>query len=129
MFLDRKLVLALALAGTGLAVVALVLLTLPLGLGNGSNAPSGATPGGLLVYVLGICGGVPLALAALVLALIQTGQRKRWPWFGVLLGAGILTLVLSGVITIYAPWAFLIFPLTLVTYGVMGPTTPAVKRD
>jgi hypothetical protein len=128
MFMGRTLVLALALLGTALVVVALVLLTLPLGLGNGSHAPGGATPGGLLVYILGICGGVPLVLATLVLALIQTAQGKRWSWFGVLLGEGILTVLLAGVIGFNFPWAFLIGPLTLVVYGVVGPTIPAVKR-
>jgi hypothetical protein len=52
---------------------------------------------------------------------------KRWGWFGILLGEPALTLVLSGVISFYFPWAFLLVPLTLVAYGVVGPTTPAIK--
>jgi hypothetical protein len=129
MFMDRKLVLFVALVGTTLAVVALVLLNLPLGLGNGSHSPAGLSGWGFLIYILGVLGGGALVLASGVIALVQTAQRKRWSWFGVLLGEGILLLGLSGVIGIYAPWAVLILPLTLVIYGVVGPTTPAHKRD
>ncbi|MGH2505004.1 MAG: hypothetical protein ACRDID_21035, partial [Ktedonobacterales bacterium] len=86
----------------------------------------GTSPGGILVYVLGICGGIPLVGAALVMALVQTAQVKRWRWFGVLLGLGALTLLLSGVISTYAPWAFLICPLSLVVYGILGPRTAHV---
>lgn len=67
-------------------------------------------------------------MAGGVIALVQTAQRKRWTWFWVLLGEGILALVLAGVIVFYAPWALLVVPLTLVVYGVVSPTTPAVKR-
>jgi hypothetical protein len=126
MFLDRKLVLSLALVGTILVVVALVLLNLPLGLGNGANNPEHISGLGLLVYLVGVFGGGTLVIAGVVMALIQTGQRKRWRWFGVLLGVGILALVLASVIAFYAPWAFLVVPLTLVVYGFIGPTTPAV---
>jgi hypothetical protein len=128
MFMDRKLVLALALVGTILAVVAEVLLNLPLGLGNGANNPEHISGLGLLVYIVGVFGGGTLIIAGVVMALIQTGQRKRWTWFGVLLGEGILGLVLASVIVFYAPWALLVVPLTLVVYGIVGPTTPAVKR-
>jgi hypothetical protein len=124
--MNRRLVLYLALGGASLALAALALLTLPIGLGNGSNAPGGASPGGLLVYALGICGGIPLVGAALVMALVQTAQLKRWRWFGVLLGLGALTVLLSGVISIYAPWAFLICPLSLVAYGILGQRTAHV---
>jgi hypothetical protein len=129
MLVDRKLVLALALVGTILAVVAVVLLALPLGLGNGSHSPEGVSGWGFLIVIFGVLGGGGLVVAGGIVALVQTAQRKRWSWFGVLLGEGILLLALSGVISFYAPWAFLIFPLTLVIYGVVGPTTPAVKRD
>jgi hypothetical protein len=126
MVMNRRLVLYLALGGALLAVVAIALLTLPIGLGTGSNAPGGASPGGLLVYGLGVCGGTPLVGAALALALIQTAQLKRWRWFTVLLTLGILTLLLSSLIGFYAPWAFLICPLSLAVYGIgdlRPPTT------
>jgi hypothetical protein len=127
--MDRKFVLVLALVGTFVAAVALLLLNLPLGLGNGANNPEHISGLGLLVYLVGVFGGGTLVLAGAVMALIQRGQRKRWAWFGVLLGEGILFLVLAGVIVFYASWALLVLPLTLVAYGVIGPTTtPAVKR-
>jgi hypothetical protein len=126
--MNRRITLYLALGGISLAVVALVLLNLPLGLGNGSHAPGGATPGGLLIYVVGVIGGIALSLVALVSALVQTAQWQRWGWFGVLLGEAILTLLLVGLIAFFAPWAFLLCPLTLVVYGFAGPTTPAATR-
>lgn len=125
--MNRRLVLYLSLGGACLALAALALLTLPIGLGNGSNAPGGASPGGLLVYALGICGSIPLVGAALVMALVQTAHLKRWRWFGVLLGLGVLTMLLSSVISFYAPWAFLICPLSLVIYGILGPRTARVN--
>jgi hypothetical protein len=128
MFMDRKLVLALALVGIILAVMALVLLNLPLGLGNGSHSPEGVSGLGFLVHVFGVLGGGALVAAGEVIALVQTAQRKRWGWFGLLLGEGILALVLAGVIAFYAPWILLILPLTLVVYGVVGSAAPAVKR-
>jgi hypothetical protein len=129
MFMDRKFVLALALVGAILAVVAVVLLNLPLGLGNGANNPEHISGLGLLVYLVGVFGGGTLVIAGVVMALIQTGQRRRWAWFVVLLAEGILALVLAGVIAFYAPWALLIVPATLVLYGIIGPSTPATKRD
>jgi hypothetical protein len=44
-----------------------------------------------------------------------------------MLGEGIALFLLAGVISFYAPWAVLIFPLTLVIYAVVGPSTPAGK--
>jgi hypothetical protein len=128
MFMDRKFLLVLALVGTILAVVAIELLSLPLGLGNGANNPENISGWGLLVYIVGVFGGGTLVIAAAVMALIQTGQRRRWAWFGVILTEGILALVLAGVIVFYAPWALLVVSLTLVIYGVIGPDTPIVKH-
>ena len=124
---NRTRVLTLALPGTALGVLTIVLLTLPLGLGNGSNSPEGLSGWGFLILILGFLGGGGLLFAGWIITLIQTTQNKRWGWFGVLLGEPALTLVLSGVISFYFPWAFLLVPLTLVAYGVVGPTTPAIK--
>jgi hypothetical protein len=44
-----------------------------------------------------------------------------------MLGEGIVLFVLAGLVSFYAPWVFLILPLTLVIYGFIGPSTPAVK--
>jgi hypothetical protein len=68
-----------------------------------------------------------LLVAAWIVALIQTARIKRWGWFGGMLGEVIVLFVLAGVISFYAPWVVLIFPLTLVIYGFIGPSTPAVK--
>jgi hypothetical protein len=124
---NRTRVLTLALPGTALGVLTVVLLTLPLGLGNGSNSPEGLSGWGFLILILGFLGGGGLLFAGWIIALVQTAQIKRWGWFGVLLGEPALTLVLSGVISFYFPWAFLLVPLTLVVYGVVGPTTPAIE--
>jgi hypothetical protein len=129
MIMNRRLVLFLALGGALLALVAIALVALPLGLGNGSNAPGGTTPGGLLIYGLGVCGGIPLVGAALVVALIQTARWKRWPWFGALLALGGLTVLLSSLIGFYVPWAFLLCPLSLVIYGVAGPREPTAVTE
>ena len=128
MSMNRTLVLTLALPGTALGVLTVVLLNLPLGLGNGSNSPEGLSGWGFLILILGFLGGGGLLFAGWIIALVQTAQIKRWGWFGVLLGEPALTLVLSGVISFYLPWAFLLVPLTLVAYGVVGPTTPALKQ-
>lgn len=128
MFIDRKFVLSLALVGTILVIVTVVLLSLPLGLGKGSNSPEGVSLLGFLLVIVGELGGGALVVAGGIVALIQTAQQKRWRWFGILLGEGILLLVLASVISFYAPWAFLILPLTLVVYGVVGPMTPSVKQ-
>ena len=128
MSMNRTRVLTLALPGTALGVLTVVLLNLPLGLGNGSNSPEGLSGWGFLVLILGFLGGGGLLFAGWIIALVQTTQNKRWGWFGVLLGEPALTLVLSGVISFYFPWAFLLVPLTLVAYGVVGPTTPAIKK-
>jgi len=44
-----------------------------------------------------------------------------------MLGEGIALFVLSSLISFYASWVILIFPLTLLVYGFVGPSTHAVK--
>lgn len=127
MFTSRRLVLVLALAGTAVAVLTYVVLTLPLGLGTGSNSPEGVSVPGFLILLLGILGGGGLVLAAGIIALVQTARIKRWGWFGGMLGEGVALLLLAGIIAFYAPWVVLSVPLTLVIYGVVGPSTPAVQ--
>jgi hypothetical protein len=121
MFLKRTTILYFVLPALGLGALAFALLALPLGLGNGASTSE--TAGGILVYILGLCGGGALLLTAWILALVQTAQRKRWGWFGVLLAEAILTVVSAGLIGFYFPWAFLILPLTVAIYGFVGPTT------
>jgi hypothetical protein len=123
MSMNRTRVLTLTLPGTALAVLTFVLLTLPLGLANGSNSPAGISGWGFLIAILGYLGGGGLVLAGWIVALVQTAQIKRWGWFGVL-----FVLLLASVIGFYVPWAFLALPLTLVAYGMVGPTTPALKH-
>jgi hypothetical protein len=84
---------------------------------------------GFLLVIFGVLGGGGLVVASAIIALVQTVQRKRWGWFGVLLGEGILAIVLADVISFYASWALLVIPLTLVVFGIVGPTTPTVKRS
>ena|SRR5258708_79468 len=124
---NYKLVLALMLPGVVIGAATFTVLTLPLGLGNGSNSPEGVSGWGLLISILGYLGSGVLLFASWAFALAQTALSKRWGWFGVLLGEGIALLVLGGIIGFYAPWAFLIVPLTLVLYSVVGLSTPAVK--
>lgn len=123
----RKLILTLTFAGTALGVLTFVLLNLPLGLGNGSNSPEGVSGWGFLIHILGYLGGGGLVLAGWVVALVQTAQLKRWRWFGGMLGEGIALVVLSSLISFYAPWVILILPMTLLDYGFVGPSTPAIK--
>jgi hypothetical protein len=123
----RIFVLALALAGSVVGALTLALLNLPLGLGNGSHSPEGVSGLGFLILILGYAGGGGLLLTAGVFALVQTARNKRWGWFGAMLGEGIVLFVLAGLVSFYAPWVFLILPLTLVIYGFIGPSTPAVK--
>jgi len=123
----RKLILILTLAGTALGILTFVLLNLPLGLGNGSNSPEGVSGLGFLILILGYLGGGGLLVAGWIVALIHTAQLKRWRWFGGMLGEGIALLVLASLISFYVPWVILIFPLTLLVYGFVGPSAPAVK--
>jgi hypothetical protein len=127
MLTNRKLVLILALPGLAVLALALVLLNLPLGLGNGSHSPEGVSGWGFLILVLGYLVGGGLLFVAYVVALVQTARIKRWGWFGGMLGEGIALLVLASLISFYAPWVFLILPVTLVIYGVVGPNAPASK--
>jgi hypothetical protein len=123
----RVRVLVLAFSGAALYLLTFVLLHLPLGLGNGSNSPAGVSGWGFLIGLLGLFGGGGLIVAGWVIALVETAQIKRWGWFGGMLGEGIALVVLSSVISFYAPWAFLILPLTLMLYGFIGPSTPTSK--
>jgi hypothetical protein len=59
----------------------------------------------------------------------ELAQSKRWGWFGILLAEAVLSVVLAGVIAFYVPEAFLILPLTLIAYGMVGPTTPALRHS
>ena len=127
MLTNQKLVLILALPGFVLLALALALLNLPLGLGNGSNSPEGVSGWGFLILLLGYLVGGGLLFAAYIVALVQTAQIKRWVWFGGMLGEGIALFVLAGLISFYAPWVFLILPVTLLIYGVVGPNAPASK--
>lgn len=124
---NHKLVLTLAFLGTVLGVLTFVLLSLPLGLGNGSNSPEGVSGWGFLILILGYLGGGGLVIAGWIVALVQTAQLKRWGWFGGMLGEGIALFVLFGLISFYVPWVILIFPLALLVYGFVGPSTPVVK--
>ena len=125
MLTNRKLVLILALPGSAVLALALVLLHLPLGLGNGSNSPEGVSGWGFLILLLGYLVGGGLLFAAYGVALVQTARIKQWVWFGGMLGEGIAMFVLAGLISFYAPWVFLILPMTLLIYGVVGPNAPA----
>ncbi len=124
---NRKLVLVLALPGITLLALALALLNLPLGLGNGSHSPEGVSGWGFLILILGYLIGGGLLFAAYIVALVQTAQIKRWVWFGGMLGEGIALVVMAGLISFYAPWVFLILPVTLLIYGVVGPNAPVSK--
>jgi hypothetical protein len=127
MLTNRRLVLILALPGLAVFALALALLNLPLGLGNGSHSPEGVSGWGFLILVLGYLVGGGLLFAAYVVALVQTARIKRWGWFGGMLGEGIALLVLASLISFYAPWVFLILPVTLLIYGVLGPNAPVSK--
>jgi hypothetical protein len=117
---NRTLVLALALPGVVIGAVTFTVLTLPLGLGNGSHSPEGVSGWGFLIGILGYLSSGVLLFAGSTVALAQTALSQQWGWFGVLLGEGIVLLVLAGILGFYAPWVFLIVPLTLVLYGVVG---------
>lgn len=124
MLMNRKHVLILALPGSAVLALALALLNLPLGLGNGSHSPEGVSGWGFLILVVGYLVGGGLLFAAYVVALVQTARTKQWVWFWGMLGEGVVLVVLASLISFYAPWVFLILPVTLLIYGVVGPNAP-----
>lgn len=124
MLMNRKHVLILALPGSAVLALALALLNLPLGLGNGSHSPEGVSGWGFLILVVGYLVGGGLLFAAYVVALVQTARTKQWVWFWGMLGEGVILVVLASLISFYAPWVFLILPVTLLIYGVVGPNAP-----
>jgi hypothetical protein len=126
MSVNRRRVLYLVLPGTGLGALAFLLLTLPLGLSTGpaDAAPWNVSLVGILIYLLGVFGGGALLLAGWILALAQMEHSKQWGWFGLLLAAGSLLLVLALVTGSFTPWAFPILPLILILYTLVGPSAP-----
>jgi hypothetical protein len=121
--LKRTTVLYFVLPAIGLGALAFALLQWPLQLGN--TAPYSEFPplGGILIYIVGVFGGVALLCIALVLALFQAERGRHWGWFGGLLAVSILTAVLSGLAGFYFPLAFLILSLMVAAYGLLSPTT------
>jgi hypothetical protein len=127
MLLKRTTVLYLLLPAMGLGALAFALLQWPLELGNSAPYSDLAPLDAILIYIVGVFGGLALLLTALVLALLQAERGRRWGWFGSLLAVTILTAVLSGLIGSYFPLAFP--SLTVAAYGFLGPTATASSQS
>jgi hypothetical protein len=95
--------------------------TRPPKLGNADPYSEFPPVSGILIYILGVFGGVALLFTALILALFRAERGRHWGWFGGLLAVSILTSILSGLGGFYFPLAFLILALTVAAYGLLGP--------
>jgi hypothetical protein len=123
MLLKRTTVLYFVLLAIGLGALAFALLQWALELGDAAPYSEFPPLGGILIYIVGVFGGIALLFIALVLALLQAERGRHWGWFGSLLVVSILTTVLSGLVGFYFPLAFLTLSLTVAAYGFLGPTT------
>jgi hypothetical protein len=124
MLLKRTTILYFVLPAIGLGALAFALLQWPLEeLGNADPYSEFPSLGGILIYIVGVFVGGALLFTALVLALFQTERGRHWEWFGSLLAVSILSSILSTIVGVYFPLAFLILALTVAAYGLLGPST------